>query len=386
MPLDTDTLVVVQVSISLIVALLLIGAAASADALPAQRQWAAGNALLCVAFVVGADWNLPLWVHGGLNYGLTALSLGLILRGLFDFCGRAFAARWVWAFGAAALLMALYFGYVHPSLLARRVGSGLLFGMANLYCAYVLLRFLSGEARRAAYPCIVGFSAMGLILLERAWYWSFPEPLPATFGILANEQFQKNFFFLAVPLAQVVIGFGLIAMVAYRHAAMLMRLSQTDTLTQVYNRAAVDPMGGQVVERARRTHTDVAVAMVDADHFKAINDTHGHAIGDEVLKHMVRFLSAALRAEDLVVRYGGEEFMILFDGSSVATAAKVAERIRAAIEASSLEVGGETIRYTVSIGVAGSEEGEYELRRLIDKADARLYEAKRAGRNQVRAA
>ena len=383
MALDTDTLVLVHLCISVIVTWLLVAAAWSPDALRAQRLWAAGNVLLCAGIVIGADEGLPLWIHGAFSYGLCGLGIGLLLRGLYVFCGLDFRLRWVLAIGAVTCLVPLYYCLVEPDILARRVVSGLLFGVLNLYCAHVLLRHLHDEARKAILSSVTGFGVLCVVLLLRAWYWSSAGNLPASLGPLATEQFHKNFYLLIVPMTQVAIAFGLIAMVARRHSARLTQLSLTDHLTGLYNRSVLQRIGERIATRARHARGELAVAMVDADHFKRINDAYGHTAGDEVLRHLAQTLSAALRPGDLVLRYGGEEFLLVLDGAAPAVAARIAERIRAAIEADSLSAEGYAIRYTVSIGVAGAEGSEYDLHKLIAAADARLYAAKRAGRNRI---
>jgi diguanylate cyclase (GGDEF)-like protein len=167
----------------------------------------------------------------------------------------------------------------------------------------------------------------------------------------------------------------------YVEVARLSRLSQIDALTGAFNRRGLDVTlpPSPLVQRS------ICVAMADIDHFKRVNDTHGHAVGDEVLRRVARILSKTLRGEDSVVRYGGEEFLLILHGVELRTALKVSERARAAIERSTIAVEGKELKVTMSFGV--TQQGPTEPREeTIERADAAMYAAKRAGRNRVASA
>jgi diguanylate cyclase (GGDEF)-like protein len=135
--------------------------------------------------------------------------------------------------------------------------------------------------------------------------------------------------------------------------------------------------------RAQRGGRSLAVIMIDVDFFKVINDTYGHPVGDEVLRHLARLVRLELRPNDLLARFGGEEFVLVLDGVDRAAALKVAERLRARIEYEMVEMDNLSVRYTASMGVVCSDDHDYDLIRLISAGDAAMYEAKRAGRNRV---
>ena len=126
----------------------------------------------------------------------------------------------------------------------------------------------------------------------------------------------------------------------------------------------------------------MAVLMVDIDHFKRVNDTYGHLVGDEVLRRVARQLGGALRTSDAIVRYGGEEFLLLLADVTLDEALRAAERARSTIEAQTLYVGDAPIQVTVSMGVEVQDPRE-PLGTTVERADAALYEAKRRGRNRV---
>lgn len=163
------------------------------------------------------------------------------------------------------------------------------------------------------------------------------------------------------------------------------QLAIMDPLTGVANRRWIMDELERELERSRRHNLDLSVIMVDLDHFKAINDTHGHLVGDRVLKTAASVLSETVRMTDMVGRYGGEEFLILLPDTDREAAREVAERCRRHIAATRAVVGGDTgFAITASLGV-GSQHGNERLHgdSLIGDADQALYQAKRGGRNRT---
>ncbi|MEM6290050.1 MAG: sensor domain-containing diguanylate cyclase [Myxococcota bacterium] len=168
----------------------------------------------------------------------------------------------------------------------------------------------------------------------------------------------------------------------YLEIARLSRLSRVDPLTGALNRRGLEEA---YAPETLDASTRFAVVMVDIDRFKSINDTHGHIVGDEVLRHVARLLSQVLRTSDAIVRYGGEEFLLMFPGVGLSQALRIAERARRAVESHEVPVGQVVLSVTVSMGVGVQGEGE-SLEALLKRADAALYRAKEDGRNRVHAA
>jgi diguanylate cyclase (GGDEF)-like protein/PAS domain S-box-containing protein len=164
----------------------------------------------------------------------------------------------------------------------------------------------------------------------------------------------------------------------------LRALATHDPLTGVFNRRAVEDVLRKELDRAERHDRPLAVAMMDADHFKNINDTYGHQTGDEVLRAISGRCQKTLRSNDVFGRYGGEEFVVVFPETSIADAAVVAERLRAAVAENPIKVGPNALEVTVSIGLAEFAPGQ-NLEKLFQRADSALYAAKQDGRNLVRA-
>jgi diguanylate cyclase (GGDEF)-like protein len=206
-------------------------------------------------------------------------------------------------------------------------------------------------------------------------------------GQLLGERLREMQLYLGVLVAALTISASVFSTVLARMGERQRGLSRRESLTGCFNRRAFYELFPREVERARRLGQGVAVVFLDIDHFKNINDRHGHEAGDRVLQQLSARLRGIIRETDLLFRWGGEEFVILLPHTGVDEAAALGERIRAAVADRPFAAGDShpTVAVTVSVGVAGTGEGRAHPDALLARADAACYRAKDAGRNRVEA-
>jgi diguanylate cyclase (GGDEF)-like protein len=204
---------------------------------------------------------------------------------------------------------------------------------------------------------------------------------------LAFPEYRERYVNLALSIAGVA-GLAIDNARTYRRLMELQRElereAHTDVLTGCVSRRHFLDVTRLELARSRRHEEEVSLLMLDLDHFKAINDSHGHLVGDLVLQKVVQVCTAALRSEDTIGRLGGEEFAILLPETGRDKAMEVAERLCAGLAATEVPLDGEpAIRFTVSIGVATLTADDFSVSAMLDRADHALYKAKRRGRNRV---
>jgi diguanylate cyclase (GGDEF)-like protein len=187
---------------------------------------------------------------------------------------------------------------------------------------------------------------------------------------------------VAVPMVLLIRRFVM-------HAQLLAK-SRIDNKTGLLNSSTWEAEATIEVERALRTQAPLAVALIDLDHFKAVNDTHGHLVGDKVLRAVSDAIRQHLRTYDLAGRFGGEEFVVLLPNAGESDAISIAERLRRHVEAMRIPAGddesGPCVTLTISVGVSALTSHTSELNDLMAAADAAMYLAKRSGRNRTQAA
>lgn len=156
-----------------------------------------------------------------------------------------------------------------------------------------------------------------------------------------------------------------------------------DPMTGLNNRRFLEEYVDTLLANVQRNSIHLAILMLDLDYFKMVNDTHGHDAGDAVLKALARVLKQKVRASDMVIRYGGEEFLIILQNTQAEAADKVAENIRLGVEAMKTQVGGVILQKTISIGIADFPADSETFWQAVKFADVALYQAKHSGRNRV---
>ncbi len=203
-------------------------------------------------------------------------------------------------------------------------------------------------------------------------------------GMLAIDSTHPNFF--VADHVRLVMAFADQVALAIQNAKLfseVQQLARIDGLTHLYNRRHFTEMARHEFERARRYHHPLTAIMLDIDHFKNVNDTHGHAVGDQVLQIVAARCQAIVREIDVLGRYGGEEFVSLVLETDLQGGEVVAERLRQTVAEPPIDTDHGTIAVTISLGIAVLDKDCRDLEDLLRRADQALYAAKQAGRNQV---
>jgi len=202
-------------------------------------------------------------------------------------------------------------------------------------------------------------------------------------GLTGPEQFNQLFIFVFATVIIILRAYGYILLSTNRVNLRLRQTATVDPLTGVSNRRAFDEELRRLAGRVRRDRICLGMAVLDIDHFKRINDTHGHNTGDVMLRHFAGVARSTLRDSDFFARIGGEEFVLVVADTTPAAFRQAVERIRHAFEQSGVVDARGELKATVSAGLAISAPGEWEPQRLYIWADEALYRAKGGGRNRI---
>jgi diguanylate cyclase (GGDEF)-like protein len=344
--------------------------------------WGIAFALSTVATV--------LFLARGFGAGIFSIGISVaLLIAAFGCCweaARAFERRrtlWVPLLGGPAIWLGFCMvpGFMQ-SLSARVILSSLLLASYSMLTAYEFWRGRREEL--PSRPIVVGlFASVTLILLSRILLL---DALPFPFGALAIERSYVAAFNLVMFFHTILLAILLVAMTKERLELDQRTKAQTDPLTGALNRRALMTKGDRLIRRHQMESKNLCLLYLDIDHFKALNDRVGHSGGDDVLSKFVAVVHDNIRPTDLLFRIGGEEFCCLLPYTSMAQAEQAAERIRARVERTTVDIPGSPERTTVSIGVASTDLFGYDLNTLMRLADKAVYDAKRQGRNRVVAA
>lgn len=341
-------------------------------------HWSASLAVRALAFALFASKAMP---HDGVlavASGLLALSFTLQAGALLAFARRTLPS---WVHTAVIACVAVPF-----ALLATDPGAAILFGgivFGTLLSGLAILAWQVHQARTGGPRHLLTgcFAVAALACYLRGVGSLFAADPSLAFVTPAGFQAAT---FLAATAAALASTYAFLLLHKARADAEAMRLATMDPLTGTYNRRTFHEIAERELARARRAGQPLSIIMLDIDHFRAVNEKHGHRVGDALLQHLADVLRSALRQEDMVVRFGGEEFVVLLPEVPGPGAVVVAGRIRKAVAAQEIELGALRIAVTVSAGVAARlDEGPESVDTLIARAEEALALAKRRGRNRV---
>lgn len=378
---DVPTLLLMTIVSAVVVAgaLLVLGEGSRRDGL---QYWA--WALL----MGGAGYGLFL-LRGHIPDALSVVLANAILSAMFSGliaavrCFHGLAPGWPQLLVAPvtmAALMALFL----DSLPMRILLSNFLMGIQVVWLLWILHTTGSGTLGKGARLLTAGLVLEATMLFVRSVSGAAFAGQGASI-FLGNTV--QTLTFMVAFIALLATSMGFLFMGKDRADAVNRRLAAQDALTGVANRRALMQALERELGSATRQHTPLALLMLDIDHFKHVNDRYGHLAGDQVLRHVVDVVQQRLRAQDVMGRYGGEEFLLLLPGTSLQGARELAEQLCQVLQATPCDWCDQTVRVTVSVGVSGFCVGAQDgWEALLQAADRALYRAKENGRNRVEVA
>ena len=349
---------------------------------PAMNWWVAATLLQPAGFVLLSQRDhLPGWVTIVVANACIAGAFAAYAVALRRFHRLRVPHVLLWGLVALAVAVSAWFGLVQPDLTKRLIAISLVLAWMLGYCAWTIYR---GPEGRGLVRHVAGSAFLGaaLIMVYRALALTWdPGQVIAVFQ-LTHVQLLTYAVGSILPVVATV---GFLLLCTDRSQRELERAARVDYLTDVYNRRAIEELGTRAIASARRHGVPLALQVVDIDHFKRINDELGHAAGDLALVRAVERIRECLRAEDVLGRLGGEEFIVLMPNSDGASATAAAERIREAFSARPLDLRGQSRKVTLSIGVAVLAPADRLFSQLLQRGDRAMYAAKHAGRDLVMA-
>ena len=329
--------------------------------------------ILCLAmWPVGPQFRIAIWF--GLITGTAVLRSGIVLLYWHKKPGSAdllMWERWIyWSHFFSALIWGTGAVWIMPPG-EYQMQATIFFFLMGLSCGSIGLYI--GETRLKALTLAAYLLPVDILFMFSGRAEQVVMAIAALFLLVVmtrGAQLQNQLLKDGLDLAQELMQANMVAE----------KMARTDPLTGLNNRRAFAELGAAIINQARRNKIAVSAIMMDVDHFKKINDTYGHHVGDAALKHLAEILTVDRRDSDICGRMGGEEFALLLPGSDLTDAICIAENIRQRIMKSSVSINGCAVELTSSFGVAC---GDQEIDEIIKMADSALFRAKEAGRNKV---
>jgi diguanylate cyclase len=315
--------------------------------------------------------------------GMALIGAGLCLfvNGIQAFIGRTPNHRMTIAVSLLLLVIDAYFMVAKHDIRTTVILSAIIFALIYLYCARLTFSREEGIIGNLYWITSSLYLLMAFLMLGRAFYAAQADT--AVFDSFVAWPV-NGYTFMLGAVSQFFISSLFVLMLSYKLNQKLESIATIDGLTSVLNRRGLEDAAIKMQDICKRINLSMAVLLIDIDHFKKVNDTHGHLVGDDVLRHIAKTISTILRSSDVLGRYGGEEFCAFLPNTTESDALGLAERIRAGIEASPIKLDvNVTLKTTVSIGVADSVRAGYDFKGLLATADSAMYGAKNGGRNRV---
>ena len=371
MYLDTRTMIFTFATGSLIMAIGLWIVNLRSAHMRLMTLWVTANFAIFGAWVLyGLRDAVPDWLGTLAGFALLVVGYALEFAALSLFCGRRVRAPFLASLIAGAIAVNAMAFFVGPHDRLSILVSAFL--VASWLVASVVTLTVGGVPEERTSRWLAAGFFLAVALADAA-------------GGLTDRAMVQSMILAVNYVGLFGTSLSFILMTKERTDNELMQTAYFDGLTGLLTRRRFVESARRELVRAERQHLRTSVLMLDLDHFKDVNDTYGHPVGDLVLQSFGAILHASLRSFDLVGRYGGEEFCVLLPGTGINEATIIAERIRSIANLTPVKARSATIQYTVSTGVVQAPPRPVSLEELVDRADQALYEAKAAGRNCVRA-
>jgi len=322
---------------------------------------------------------MPHWIGAAIANGLIGLGHGLILIGVQRYLGVTPWTKTILLVVAATFVSAFIFPELGKSLRLRVSLNSGMFTLVDGYAAWLLwqARHPGMTASHRTVACVL--MAFATFMSLRLAYILISPALTTSF---VQDPFQ-----LASFLAAMIFGFCLamaLAVMMFRQKQVeLLGLAETDPLTGMNNRLALEKAAAREMGRAERQGSALSIMLIDVDHFKEVNDQHGHDVGDRALRTVARLIGEVIRESDIAFRFGGEEFLVLLPGARADQAMGVAERLRETIAEYNFGLGSQRLSLTASFGISECQFGQEGWHSSLKRADQALYQAKHGGRDRV---
>ena len=380
--MDTYTLIVVSALAGGIMAATMGLLYRASSRAPCLLDWACAGLCFLASNCVGVLANnaaLPYAVAPVMANALYIAGHYMVLAGLRRDLGLRPRLDWL-ALLMLAVAVVHALPFAHGSVLNRLLVLTPVLVAINAAVIRLLWRLPGDEAKSAYLPLMIVEAVFMLLQILRGVFLALGHGAPLT--IFGNQVPQTAGSL--VVLAFLSLATMSCALIVIRRQELALRCaSLTDSLTGWLNRRALQDMAEREFQRSRRTGATFHFLTFDIDHFKAVNDQHGHAIGDAAIRHVTTVSALALRGYDATFRIGGEEFAVLITGDGLFETRAIGERVRDMIERTPLLIEGRMIALTVSIGVAASTAADTSWDAPLRRADQALYHAKKHGRNRL---
>ena len=377
---DLKTIIVMSMLLTFMLSMMLAITRKHHKGLHGPGYWAVGNLVIGLGMVLvlmQLDAPKSIFLPG---MALIGVGLSLYINGIQAFVNKKPDHRIPPAVFLLLIAIEAYFMLQQQDMRMTAILSAIVFSVIYFYCARLTFSRDEGIVGTLFWITSSLYLLMAILMLGRALYTTQVDI--AVFDSFAAWPVNAYTFMLGA-VSQFFISSLFVLMLSYKLNQKLESFATIDGLTGVLNRRGLEDAAVKMQDICKRINLSMAILLIDIDHFKKVNDKYGHLTGDDVLRHLSKEIAKILRSSDVLGRYGGEEFCVFLPNTNESEAVGLAERIRAGVEANPFKNVSESIKATVSIGVADSVRAGYDFKGLVATADSAMYGAKNAGRNRV---